>query len=220
MANLLLSQREDEHEYFDRVRAAIQEYGILSEDIYNFDETGFVIGLCATAKVITGSDRYSRPYLLQPGNREWVTAIKAVNSTGWALPSRSSNSQSSCLQTPQNPRQFKRQITTIKKRINDHPTSPLERVDQAINRMSKAYEMSINELLIVRKEVHDLRAANEKEKKKRKRSRAHISYEGSLTAQEAQELIASRNKASESIPAAPVESEPQASQPRTFTTIF
>ncbi|KAL3707903.1 hypothetical protein TMatcc_005885 [Talaromyces marneffei ATCC 18224] len=409
MANLLLSQREDEHvsekwvyrfvnrhpeEYFDRVRAAIQEYGILSEDIYNFDETGFVIGLCATAKVITGSDRYSRPYLLQPGNREWVTAIKAVNSTGWALPSyvifkattyyqqgwfetlpqdwrldiskngwttdeiglrwlqkhfiphttsrtkgryrmlildghgshltaqfdqicaenniisicipphsshllqpldvscfsvlkqqygqlveqrirlgfnhidkydfltafpeartmaykatniqngfkatglvpldpghvyqkltvqlrtptpppsRSSNSQSSCLQTPQNPRQFKRQITTIKKRINDHPTSPLERVDQAINRMSKAYEMSINELLIVRKEVHDLRAANEKEKKKRKRSRAHISYEGSLTAQEAQELIASRNKASESIPAAPVESEPQASQPR------
>ena len=32
--------------------------------------------------------------------------------------------------------------------------------------MSKAYEMTINELLIIRKEVHDLRAANEKEKKK------------------------------------------------------
>ncbi|EEA18548.1 pogo transposable element, putative [Talaromyces marneffei ATCC 18224] len=53
-------------------------------------------------------------------------------------PSRSSNSQSSCLLTPQNPRQFKRQITTIKKRISEHPTSPLEKVDQAINRMSKA----------------------------------------------------------------------------------
>ena len=381
-------------EHFERVREVIQEYGILSEDIYNFDETGFAMGLCATAKVITGSDRYSRPYLLQPGNREWVTAIEAVNSTGWALPSyvifkattyyqqgwfetlpqdwrldiskngwttdeigirwlqkhfiphttsrtkgryrmlvldghgshltaqfdricaenniitvcmpphsshllqpldvscfsvlkrqygrlveqrvrlgfnhidkydfltafpeartmaykaenirngfkatglvpldpehvyekltiqlrtptpppsRSSNSQSSCLQTPQNPRQFKRQITTIKKQIRDHPTSPLEKVDQAINRMSKAYEMTINELLIIRKEVHDLRAANEKEKKKRKRSRAQIAYEGSLTAQEAQELIASRNGASEPIPAASVESEPQASQPR------
>ena len=44
-------------------------------------------GLCATAKVITGSDRYSRPYLLQPGNREWVTAIESVNAMGWALPS-------------------------------------------------------------------------------------------------------------------------------------
>jgi hypothetical protein len=38
--------------------------------------------------------------------------------------------------------------------------------------MSKAYEMSINKLLIVWKEVYDLRAANEKKKKKRKRSRA------------------------------------------------
>ena len=63
------------------------EYGIQPDDIYNFDETGFAMGLCATAKVITGSDRYSRPYLLQPGNREWVTAIESVNAMGWALPS-------------------------------------------------------------------------------------------------------------------------------------
>jgi hypothetical protein len=32
------------------------QYGILPEDIFNFDETGFAMGLCATAKVITGSD--------------------------------------------------------------------------------------------------------------------------------------------------------------------
>jgi hypothetical protein len=63
------------------------QYGILPEDIFNFDKTGFAMGLCATVKVITGSDRYCRPKLLQPGNREWVTAIEAVNSTGWALPS-------------------------------------------------------------------------------------------------------------------------------------
>jgi hypothetical protein len=58
------------HEHFDRVQETILEYGILPEDIYNFDETGFAIGLCATAKVITGNDRYGRLYLLQPGNRE------------------------------------------------------------------------------------------------------------------------------------------------------
>ncbi|BDD59847.1 hypothetical protein MAP00_009283 [Monascus purpureus] len=55
-------------EYFDRVQTTISTYGILPEDIYNFDETGFAMGLCATAKVITGSDRYTRPKLLQPGN--------------------------------------------------------------------------------------------------------------------------------------------------------
>jgi hypothetical protein len=74
-------------EYFDRVQAAISEYGILPEDIFNFDETSFAIGLYATARVVTRSDRYTRPKLLQPGNREWVTAIEATNSTGWAVPS-------------------------------------------------------------------------------------------------------------------------------------
>lgn len=43
-------------EHFDRVRAAISKYGIVLEDIYNFDDTGFAIGLCTTAKIITGSD--------------------------------------------------------------------------------------------------------------------------------------------------------------------
>jgi hypothetical protein len=55
-------------EYFDRVQETILKYGIVPEDIYNFDETGFAMGLCATAKVITSSDRYGRPNLLQPGN--------------------------------------------------------------------------------------------------------------------------------------------------------
>jgi hypothetical protein len=73
-------------EYFNRVQEAILQYGIVPEDIYNFDETGFAMGLCATAKVITSGDQYGRPKLLQPGNREWVTVIEAVNSMGWALP--------------------------------------------------------------------------------------------------------------------------------------
>ncbi len=33
-------------EHFDRVQATISKYGILPEDIFNFDETGFAIGLC------------------------------------------------------------------------------------------------------------------------------------------------------------------------------
>jgi hypothetical protein len=380
-------------EYFDSVQEAMLEYGILPEDIYNFDETGFAMGLCATAKVITGSDRYSRPYLLQPGNREWVTAIEAVNSTGWALPSyvifkatkysqegwfetlpddwrinisdngwttdkigmdwlinhfipltngctmgryrmlildghgshltaefdrtctknniipvcmpphsshllqpldvscfavlkrqygqlveqrmrlgfnhidkidfltafpeartmaykadtirngfrasglvpfdpdqvyqqltirlktptpppsRSSNTQSSCLQTPQNPRQFKRQLTTIKRRISRRTRSPSEVIDEAIIRMSKAYEMTVNDLLLVRKENHDLRAAHEKEKQKRRRSRKQISHEQGITREEAQALIQSRAEASQTVTAAPAEPELPASQP-------
>ncbi|EED13526.1 conserved hypothetical protein [Talaromyces stipitatus ATCC 10500] len=36
--------------YFNRVREVILEYGILQEDIYNFDETGFAMELCATQR--------------------------------------------------------------------------------------------------------------------------------------------------------------------------
>lgn len=73
-------------EWFDRVKLAVATYGILLEDIYNFDETGFAMGLCATAKVVTCADYYGRRSVLQPGNREWVTAIETIGADGWALP--------------------------------------------------------------------------------------------------------------------------------------
>jgi hypothetical protein len=62
------------------------QHGITLEDIYNFDKTGFVMGLVATAKVVTRAEMLSWPFLIQPGNREWVTSIECINSTGWVLP--------------------------------------------------------------------------------------------------------------------------------------
>ena len=68
------------------VRNTIAKWGITDEDIYNFDETGFAMGIVATARVITQADKRSRPSLVQPGNREWVTAIETINASGWVLP--------------------------------------------------------------------------------------------------------------------------------------
>ena len=79
---------EDEgiiRKWFNFVKSTIEKYGIADEDIYNFDETGFALGLTATAKVITRRT-IGRRAILQPGNREWVTSIEAINATGWALP--------------------------------------------------------------------------------------------------------------------------------------
>jgi len=73
-------------EWFNLVQIIIMQYGIAYEDIYNFDETGFAMGLIATAKVVTRADMYGRRQVIQPGNREWVTSIECVNSTGWVLP--------------------------------------------------------------------------------------------------------------------------------------
>jgi hypothetical protein len=64
----------------------IAKYSIIEEDIFNFDETSFQMGVILTSKVITSSDRKGRLRTKQPGNRKWVTAIEAVNVRGWAIP--------------------------------------------------------------------------------------------------------------------------------------
>src|SRR5450432_239398 len=73
-------------DWFRLVKNVIAKYGIQDEDIYNFDETGFQMGVITTAKVITGAERSNRPVAIQPGNREWVTAIDCISSAGWSLP--------------------------------------------------------------------------------------------------------------------------------------
>jgi hypothetical protein len=127
-------------------------------------------------------------------------------------PNRSSNSQSSCLQTPQNPRQFKRQLSTIKKYISQRTESPLSSVNKVIDWISKVYKITTNSLLLLRKEVYDLRAAHKKKKQKRRRSKKQISHAQGITREEAQALIQGQIKASQIDITAPVEPKLPASQ--------
>ena len=73
-------------EWFNRVQITIMQHGIAFEDIYNFDETGYAMGLVATAKVVTRAEMTGHPFLVQPENQEWVTSIECINSSEWALP--------------------------------------------------------------------------------------------------------------------------------------
>jgi hypothetical protein len=41
------------------------KYGIQDEDIFNFDETGFQMGMILTGIVITGSERRNQPKAVQ-----------------------------------------------------------------------------------------------------------------------------------------------------------
>ena len=72
--------------WFQLVRNTIAKYGIEETDIYNFDETGFMMGMISTAMVVTSWERRGKPRLAQPGNREWVSVIQGINSQGWAIP--------------------------------------------------------------------------------------------------------------------------------------
>ncbi|MGK7310588.1 hypothetical protein ACSRA6_22835, partial [Salmonella enterica] len=45
-------------EWFQLVKNMIAKYGIQPEDIYNFDETGFAMGIIATSKVLLFASLY------------------------------------------------------------------------------------------------------------------------------------------------------------------
>lgn len=47
--------------WFELIQRTIEAHGIAEEDIYNFDETGFQMGVIATSKVVTGLERRSQP---------------------------------------------------------------------------------------------------------------------------------------------------------------
>jgi hypothetical protein len=72
--------------WFDLVRNVKAKYGILDEDTYNFDETGFQIGVGGSVKVVTASERRLKPIGVQPGDREWITLIACINAMGWSIP--------------------------------------------------------------------------------------------------------------------------------------
>jgi hypothetical protein len=72
--------------WFELVRNTVAKYGIHDEDFHNFDETGFMMGMISATMVVTSSDRYGKPTLAQPGDREWVSVIQSINSRGEAIP--------------------------------------------------------------------------------------------------------------------------------------
>jgi hypothetical protein len=62
------------------------KYSIQDCDFYNFDETSFMMGVITSALVVTRADRRGRGKAVQPGNREWATAIVCINGEGRRIP--------------------------------------------------------------------------------------------------------------------------------------
>jgi hypothetical protein len=70
--------------WFKLVEDTKAKYGVHNDDVHNFDETGFQIGVIGSMKVVTSAERRARPELIQPGDREWVTVIQSICAAGYA----------------------------------------------------------------------------------------------------------------------------------------
>jgi hypothetical protein len=72
--------------WFKLVKDTKAKYRIHDDDMHNFDETGFQMGIIGSMKVVPGAERCARPELVQPGDREWVTVIQSICAAGYAIP--------------------------------------------------------------------------------------------------------------------------------------
>ena len=70
--------------YFEQLEEVITVNGIVPEDIWNMDETGFRIGISKDQLVVT--KRKTATLFAMPENRESATAIEAIAADGRHLP--------------------------------------------------------------------------------------------------------------------------------------
>ena len=71
--------------WFMFVWNVIIKYNILNSDIYNFDETGFLMGMLNYAKVVIISNYKNKLCMKQFGNYEWVSVIQIICVDGYVL---------------------------------------------------------------------------------------------------------------------------------------
>jgi hypothetical protein len=68
--------------WFMLVQNMKAKYGIIDKDIWNFDESGFMMGKITSQLVVTGLEKPRKVKKLQPGDREWTTLVQGVGATG------------------------------------------------------------------------------------------------------------------------------------------
>jgi hypothetical protein len=72
--------------WFELVKNTINKHGILPQDIYNFDETGFQMGQISASMVVTDASKTGRPKQVKPTNTQWVTLIQGACADGSTIP--------------------------------------------------------------------------------------------------------------------------------------
>ena len=94
--------------------------------------------------------------------------------------------------TPSNPLEAIAQSDFIKKRVSSHQNSSPTSIYQAIDQLAKGTQGIMHEVALLRAEVGELREANATLSKRRKAKKKYLRNGGSLTAQDARDLVDQR----------------------------
>ena len=67
------------------MQAIIDKYEIQENNIFNFDETDFIISIALTIKVVTAFEKVYKPKTVQLGNCDWAIVIISISVQSWAI---------------------------------------------------------------------------------------------------------------------------------------
>ncbi|KAL2015357.1 hypothetical protein VTK56DRAFT_5775 [Thermocarpiscus australiensis] len=105
------------------------------------------------------------------------------------LNSRAGTPQPWVFQTPHNPREANSQSTLIKTRIANHQNSSPTFMLAAVDQLAKSTTAVMHQVALLRAENASLRKANEALNKRRRAKKTRVKLGGSLTVQDAQDLL-------------------------------
>lgn len=74
-------------EFLNLYHTTCDQYKLKTENKYNMDEKGFLLGLATSAKVIVTRKSRNR-FVTQDGNRDSITVLETVSAVGKALAPR------------------------------------------------------------------------------------------------------------------------------------
>lgn len=104
--------------------------------------------------------------------------------------SRSGTPNSWVTKTPQTAYEVNQQSTTIKNKIAKHQDSSPTHIYTVIDAQARGMSKMAHELVLLQAELKDVRAANEVLSKRRRAKKARLRQGGSLSFQEAEDLVA------------------------------
>lgn len=72
--------------FYDQLARIISEYAVPSGNIYNMNETGFMVGVGGSEHILVPAGNQAARFRAQPGNREWASVVKCIGSASQVLP--------------------------------------------------------------------------------------------------------------------------------------
>jgi DDE superfamily endonuclease len=84
-ARKAIQNKDDILNHFADFQATLAEYGVVMEDVWNMDESGFRIG-CLNGRIVITHANTKAVYLADPDVRDWVTTIETISAGGERIP--------------------------------------------------------------------------------------------------------------------------------------